>query len=486
MRSCIISCFLVGLLVGTAHAKPARPTAVIAKVTIGSPTGLDGIRALADAIRPGTSGTIDSQVLLGTALGIAAGGLDLAGPVHVLYLDNGKASGFVLVARVADPALLLPDVKPVNGWAVAGDRALTKIVAGWALGDLAATTPTADVVGTVYPSSVLTRYRKEIEQARTGSSMVAAGLPRELIDAYWSMIMGFANDTAEVVVRIDASKDLGAIDIAFVPKPRSRLAKFIALQRPNDFSLLGKLPASNAMMVGAGRLAMGPYRKGLLEMMRMFYGPLSAAALRSAIDGLMKASSGETAIAMGLDAKTGMTMDAVYALEDTKAADAAIARMFEAVQKPMTTKLGAIMSTFQAVPGTTEHAGVTVRAYETTTTGGPPSPMLPPGGKMRVSVAVFDNLLLLASKSAPHAIDAARGKASRFKPTRDQTDLFDRSRKHKDSMAFVLDFGAVFVAAGAPAKIPAGSNMLMSLGFNDGAAHFSFAIPASVIKSMAP
>lgn len=487
MRSYVISCFLVALVVGAADAKPVpRPAAVIAKVTIGSPAGLDGVRAFADAIRPGTSDMIHSQGVLASAFGVAAEGLDLAGPVHVLYVDNGKVSGGVLVARVADATLLAPGAKVANGWAVAGDSALTKLAAGWALGALAATSPPAEVIGTVYPGAVLARYRKEIEQARASSGGAAVGLPPALVDAYWAMIMSFSNEIAEVVVRVDASKELGAIDLTFVPKPRSRLAKFVALQKPNDFSLLGKLPASNAGMVGAGRLVMGPYRKGFIELMQVFYGPLSATALGSAMDALMKAASGESAMAMGLDAKTGMAMDAVYALEDMPAADAAIARMFKAVQTPMTTKFGAITSTVQTVPETTEHAGVTVRAYETTTTGGPSSPMMPPGGKMRVSLAMFDNLLLLASKSAPHAIDAARGKSPGFKPTRYQAALFDRARARKDSMAFVLDVGAVVAATAAPAKIPAGSNMLMSLGFADRSAHFSFAIPATVIKSMMP
>lgn len=487
MHAYVVSCLLVGLLVGAADARPVpRPAPVIGKLSIGSPAGLDGVRAFADAIRPGTGGPLTTNILLASAFGASTGGLDLAGPVHVLFVDSGQASGAVLVARVADAAQLAPGAKAAGGWAVAGDQALTKLVATWALRDLVATAPPADVVGTLYPSAVLARYRTEIEQARATSGAAAAGLPREMVDAYWDMIMTLANETAEVVVRIDATKDLGAIDLSLVPRPRSRLAKFIALQRPSDFSLLRALPATKVMLVGGGRVAMGPYRKGLIDAMQVLFGPLSVADLGSSIDALMKAASGEVAFAMGLEATTGMMFDAVYALDDAKAADAAIARLINVIQTPITTTVGAITSSVQAVPGTIEHAGVTIRAYETTMTGGPPSPMRPPGGKLRMNVAIVDKLLVFASSSAQLAIDAARGAGPHLDLTRAQGELLDRARARKDSMAWVLDLAAMVAQARAPVKIAAGSNLLMSFGFADGAAHFSFAIPTSVIRSMVP
>jgi len=129
---------------------------------------------------------------------------------------------------------------------------------------------------------------------------------------------------------------------------------------------------------------------------------------------------------------------------------------------------------------------VTIRAYETTMTGGPPNPMRPPGGTQRMNVAIVDKLLVFASSSAPLAIDAARGAGPHLDLTRAQGELLDLSRARKDSMAWVLDLGALVAQASAPVKIAAGSNLLMSFGFADGAAHFSFAIPTSAVRSMVP
>lgn len=478
-----IAICVIGLVLGTsqpAQGAPARrPVAVLGKVTLGSPSGLDGVRAVIDAVRPGTGATITTELLLTSLTPVSLNGLDLAGPVHVLYVDSRVAQGFTVVARVSDPLLLTADAVSRNGWAVVGPKPLVGLVARWALAALDATAVPPDLVATIYPGAILGRYRKELAAVRKNNSLASAGLPADLVDDYLEMAIGFARDTAELAARIDASGDLVALDLAFVPKPRSRLARFVRVQQPSDFTLLGKLPSAKVVFAGAGRFTMGPYRKGLLELLSKFYGPIAGGKLAPLLGAMMKATTGEFAMAMHAD-QGAMALDSVYGLKQLGAVDAMLARMLAALIEPQSYTIGPVTTTMQAVAGSTAHGDVTIRAYDTTTTGGPPNPMMPP--KTRTQVAAFDSLLLMAANSdATHAIDAARGKRATYQPTTAQRAMFERSRRRKDSMALVMDLAA-FSGLGMPLKLPPGSNLVFTIGFADGAAHFNIGLPTSVLR----
>ena len=54
----------------------------------------------------------------------------------------------------------------------------------------------------------------------------------------------------------------------------------------------------------------------------------------------------------------------------------------------------------------------------------------------------------------------------------------------KDSFAATMDIGTFAALGGAPGKIPAGSDMMFSMGFADRSAHMYFSMPAATIKAM--
>jgi hypothetical protein len=486
MRALVV--LVLGLVLGSpqlSHAAPRRPTSVLAKITLGSPAGLDGVRTFASSIKPGAGAMLSTEFLVTQATGMSLDGLDTTGPVHVLYVDTPAAQGFAVVARVADPKLLPAGTATKNHWAIVGDKPLVRQVRRWAFATLDVTSVPPELVATIYPGAVLRRYKQDIAATRKASTIAAAGLPPGIMDSYWDMLLGFANDTEQLEIRVDVDTAVIGVDLAFVPKRRTRLARFVRLQKPSQFELLARLPASTSIMIGAGRLVFGPYRKGMLEMISQVYAELGGPKLAPAISTLLDAMSGDVAMAAAFDAKTGMALDALYALDDARRADAAIAKLIALVAKPTSFTLGEVTTTTQAVAGTTQHAGATIRAYDTTTTGGPPNPLMPKGTS-RSQLAVLDDVLVFVTDhSMPRAIDAARGKGAHLEPTAAQTKLLDRARHRHDSFVFTMDLGALMKAMATPTQLPADSNLMFSLGFTGGAAHLYFALPTQIVRSLA-
>jgi hypothetical protein len=108
-------------------------------------------------------------------------------------------------------------------------------------------------------------------------------------------------------------------------------------------------------------------------------------------------------------------------------------------------------------------------------------------------VAAFDRLGLIALApnsrvEAERAIDAARGKAPHFTAPAVAGQMLASSRARKDSMAVVLDIGAILSAMptmpGAPARAPTGPIVfVLSFGCADRNAHFRIAAPASSART---
>src|SRR6185312_4178730 len=101
---------LIGVAAASARveAKGAAksPPELIATIARGPASGLDGIRAFANAIQPGAGMAVSDQ-MVDNALAQMAGlgslaGLDATSPEYLLYLDDGAQKGLVLVAKVAD------------------------------------------------------------------------------------------------------------------------------------------------------------------------------------------------------------------------------------------------------------------------------------------------------------------------------------------------------------------------------------------------
>ncbi|HWU90055.1 MAG TPA: hypothetical protein VN253_22485, partial [Kofleriaceae bacterium] len=79
---------------------------------------------------------------------------------------------------------------------------------------------------------------------------------------------------------------------------------------------------------------------------------------------------------------------------------------------------------------------------------------------------------------AAAAIDAARGKGKRLAPPAPVADFLAASRTRKESVAMVMDLGAL-------AGLGTGRAVMMSLGFADKNAHLRITLPAATLRGFA-
>ena len=469
-----------------ARAKPiTRPTAVLAKFTLGAPSGLDGLKAFADSMQPGVGGMLSASMILKSGMGLPLDGLDASAPLHVLMVadqTDRAIHGFVLVGKVSDAKLVATDAVKKGGWAVVGDPRLSKLAAPWALATLTGPVP-PDLIGTFYPDSALAVYGAEFQMVKAMSAQqTGSGMSGQFMTAWWDGFEGFIKDTLAVTLRFDVDANHLGVDLAFAPKAKSRLATFVAAQKPMDLALLGKLAAAPSSILMAGKLSLGPYRDAMVQVMAMFYGQGSNTDIAATFAELMQKTTGDFAAAMNVGPKSGIQMRALYGVADPTGLDATVGKMFATMAKPQTVTMSGVTTTTVAVPGTTTYDGTTIRTYESTTT-----PATIGNGKIRGSVGVVDKLIVMASDGdMKRTIDVARGKGTALVPTASQQTAFARAAKRQDSLAMTMDFAAFAAMSPTPLKLPAGSELLFSMGFADRSAHVYLGMPAATFRAMMP
>jgi hypothetical protein len=506
----IVGCVLSGAA-GAAHAKDAKPPAeLIVTFARGDSTSLDGMRAFIDAIKPGTGAMMSDAIIdmgIANVTGVAPlDGLDHGAAMYVLFVDGGNAKGFAVVGKVAD-ASRLPSgggttVASANGWAVLGPAAVVKKVQAYAFAALAtAPMPTAPTV-TFYSASVLTRYHSQIETMRRlmlaqmqaqGNAM--GGLAQAYVDGLFSVLA----DSDRAVVTLDADKDEITFDLALAPKAGSKLSSFVAVQLPSDYAMLGQLPASSPMLIAAGHFESGPYHQGLLDLMTTMYGANGSKDLVQMIDAIMKGSTGDVAFGMDMGGSKGMIATSLVGVSDHKAVDAAVGKLIDALAKARSVQMVGIPVTLQATAAAAQHDGVAIRGYDTTyDLSALPElkrkEMLKVLGGSNVShaaMATFDKLAVFAIAGTGDAvaaagsdIDAARGKGSRYKPTKEVQRALDASRARKDSAVMIMDFGAFAAMMPTPTKLTGA--MVMTAGFADGTAHLRMSLASATFKAAVP
>jgi hypothetical protein len=313
-----------------------------------------------------------------------------------------------------------------------------------------------------------------------------------MTDSYFDGLMTAARDSDRVDVVLDGSKDLGGVDLALVPRRGTRLATFVAAQRPSSYALLDKLPAGTSPIVMAGHLVSGPYRQGLLELMTKIYGASLPGDGAAAMAELMKAASGEIAMRMTMAPGKPMELVEVFGLDDAARFDGALGKMLGLFAKPRTLDGMGTKSTFVAIPSTPAHDGVTPRGLDVTydftalpaATRTQMAAMFG-GGTMHMHVATFDKLAGVAmgvdsAAMVGAVIDTARGHAVAAAPSAAVTALLAGSRARQESVAMVMDLG-VLMGAGAGDRA-----VMMSLGFAGGAFHVHLALPTATVKALTP
>ncbi len=506
--SSILGCLVAALALtgsGPAAAQAKQPPELLMSVGIGPDNTLDSLRAFANGMQPGAGMMVTNAILRRQIAGMVTAtsleGLDENAAIYVLAVDGGPAlKGAAVVGRIADDVKLTQNVGPAHlvkkkTWAVIGPKLVAEKVAPFALANLAGQAISGPPIATIYTSSLMTRYKAELEDARKkllgGLGPAGGGQMTAVMQAYFDGLISALTDSDRVVVTFDITKDIAAVDLALVPKAGTRLAKVIALQQPSDYALIGKLPAAPAPFLIAGRLDAGPYRAGMLETITQFYGPGTPTSMATALGAILKAATGDFAMAMQMTGGKGMEVTQLFGLADPKTADKAIGQLLDAFKKPQSVTTMGMTVTHVTNTKPATHDGVAIRGYDVTYDLSKAAPetraamekMIPKTG-LTTRAATFDKLGVVGvsadgAASAAAAIDAARGKGKRYAPPAQVADFLAGSRARKESVAMVMDLGGI-MGLGA-----SGRALMISMGFADKRAHLRITLPASTIRGLA-
>jgi hypothetical protein len=511
--SCVV---LLGLSAASPRAPAAAPrqdapAALLATVAIGPATTLRGLAAYLDAVSPGASAGLSDQALrreLARAVGVPS--LDGVDPASWMYLLVVSAAGrppmLALLAKVGDAKTVMDSVggsaRIQNGWAVIGDKPVIDRVGTYALTTLAAQPAPSAPGATLYMPHVLARYRTEIDGARKEVAAQSAQAPGDqmtrMMGPFVDGVIGALGEIDQVVVTLEASPDLMALDLAVAPRPNSRLAGFVGIQRPSDYALLDKLPAAAApTLVIAGHLEGGPYRSGMSELTAVMFG---AKEMKAGTEALFKATTGEIAATFRLSPGSGMSAAQLLGVSDMAAANRAFAVWLDGLKPGRTFGPPQMATTIRALPDAPVHDGVTLRGYRTSfdLSKTPPEQrkamerMVGANGGAETWMAAFDGVGTIvggpdSSTVAGQVIDAVRGKAPRFVTPPAVAQFLAESRARKDSLAMTLEMaGIVAAATGAAPRGGGDAPMRFSLGFADRRAHLRIAVPVASIRTMMP
>ncbi len=488
---------------GPAAAQVKQPPELLLSVGIGPDSTLDSLRAFANGMQPGAGLMMTNAILRRQIAGMVTAtsleGLDENAAIYVLAVDGGPAlKGAAVVGRIADDAKLTQNASPAHlvkkkGWAVIGPKLVAEKVAPFALGSLAGQAIAGPPVATVYTANLMTRYKTEIEDARqkrvSGLGPAAGGQMTAVMQSYVDGLISALGDSDRVIVTFDVTKDVAAVDLALVPKNGTRLAKFIGLQRPSDYALIGKLPATQAPILLAGHLDAGPYRAGLIDVALQMYGPGTPASVATALGAVFKAATGDFAMAMQMMGPRGMEMTQLYGVTDARTADKALGQLFDGFKKPLSSSTMGMTITQTLNPRPMVHDGITVRTVDATYDLSKMAPdaraamekMFPKAG-MATRAAAFGKLGVVSGSADPGAaaaaIDAARGKGKSYVPPAQVADFLAGSRTRKESVAMMMDLGATM-------GMGTGRLLMLSMGFADKRAHFRLTLPAATVRGLA-
>jgi hypothetical protein len=508
---------LAAALPRDAVAEAAPPPELLATVAIGPASMFRSFAAYADAVKPGSGVALnDAIVRQGLASAVGASSLDGLDPMAWSYLLVGSvdaAPAVALAGKVRDAKKLADGASAAHvmskgGWAVIGPKPLVERIGAHALATLPAQRAPGTLTATVYVPHLMAQFKDQIESVRStmlaGMGQPAATQIADFVKAYVDGLLAMANDTEKAIMKIEATPTLASFDLALVPRAGTRLAKFVAVQRPSNYALLDRLPDMPAAMLLGGHLELGPYRERMLELMATLYSRAMTKDLIAGMESLIKVMTGEVGMVArfspGPGAPAAMAFTQVFGVTNAAAADKAFAAMLGLFKNGQTFDTFGISTTVKASPDTVAHGGVALRSYATTydftkvaEAERKAMEKMYPRDATTVHLGAFDRLGMIAFGAdslaeAQRAIDAARGKAPRYAAPQIVGQLLASSRARKDSIAMMIDVGAliagVSAATGGPLMAPAGPQpVVVSLGCADRNAHIRIGLPATTARA---
>lgn len=510
MRAIVSSLLAATLAAGCHKPRPAappapRPASLIVDLARPSEASWDGVRTLVGSVKPKAAAMIGDAIIVGEAanqVGMKTmDGLDRSAPVHLLVLEHPKDdAGLVLVAKVGDAAKLqagkgTATVEIRNGWAAIGAPAFVHEAAPYALTALATAPPPAALTAIVYLPRILEDHADDLDRALRA----LPSLPGWNGNTWWMVgdqvtgLLSVARDTDELRVTLDASAGRALFDVVLRPHPRTRLAEFVAQQRPDDFHMIAALPPDATGFVAGGRIAAGPYHLALLSTWAKLY--QTAAELGPLFEAVAEPMTGEFAIGSRSDAQHGLGYIELFGLADSGRASAALDQVHDAFGTG-TSQIGAVRATYRALPDAAEHDGVAVQRAEMHYDASHDAPdqqrmyaRIAPSGVQRIAGAAFDHELALATAEdatdeVARAIDVARGKTPGLALPQAKAALVAAARARKDSAVMIFD-GRMFMGLDPPLEDTTAAPLALAIGTQDGVLHLRVTIPAKTVAALA-
>jgi hypothetical protein len=500
-----------------AEAKPADkspevPVELLASVAIGPASTLRGLQKYMEAIRPGIGMVISDQAIRGqlaSAVSVTSlDGLDPAGWLYVLVTDASGTPTLTVLGKVTDAKRITAGAGAdhlaiQNGWALVGQKAQLDRLAPYAFGVIASQPTPKLPTATVFMPQVLTRYQPELAalktQMMTSLAASSGGSPTmtKLMTSYIEGLASIGDDTLQVILTLDARPDLAGLDFALVPRDKSRLAEFAAVQRPTDFGLIEKLPAVTPTMLFGGHFELGPYHEAFIRTMAALFDPSGSPQIADAFEAVRKAMSGEAAMAMQVVPGAGTQLIQLTGTTDAKLATTGINHILDLFKTERTMAMDGVVTKIKTSPQTVTYSGVTLHGYDTTYDLSKANDLqralhkkLMPEDVQHAQVAIYDAFTMVAVSQdsvgdAKKVIDASRGKpgVARFTPSPIIRDQLAAARARKDSMVVLVDLnGLVAAFTGGGTQSPP---IALSFGAADRNAHFRLTMPAETLHAVA-
>ncbi|MBK9071170.1 MAG: hypothetical protein IPL79_09255 [Myxococcales bacterium] len=488
------------------------PSQVLAVASVASlDQSLAGIAAFANELKPGVGGMISSpMVAMGLAKG--AGAMSLMGvawdkPLHAVVVHQvGAPPAIVLVLTAADAKALREGagtdvLVTMNGsTALVGRKAPLELVAPWVWGKLTVDAAPAELTVTGYMGNVNAAFGKQIEAGIAQMEAVLPAEQKQIAGMYRGMWEALVADSDAVFMSASASAADATWVMGINAKAGSKLAALAAAQKPNDFSLLRKVPGRGASSFMVGSMAMGPYSDVFMEYVKSMSPGMSA--WMPVMEAMMKQDDMQFAGTF----TTVTNMQALISVGDEKTAAEVLGKMQAALASAPSMSTSGLIVKYDNVRQSTV-SGVGVMSYDQHMEVDPASPqaavlkgnpMIDMMGKSSFSGAAVGEYMVTAISpigqpssiaASIAAVTATDGDAKPFAPEIEAMLARGRDRKESFVMAYDLTaFVPMMLAAGgapAPAAEMPGPFAPIEIGFgaSGGAIQMRFSATSASAKA---
>jgi hypothetical protein len=271
--------------------------------------------------------------------------------------------------------------------------------------------------------------------------------------------MGAFDQADRLLLDLSADAGIPELDVTLEARTGTAMAALFSAQKPNDFNLLAKLPASDLPVVGAGYMDMKSMTPWFLDLMGG--DAAQTKELTAVMNDLVAVATGEFAMA----GEAGPQTESSYVMRvtDPKRAFA----LFPKLQELMA-KVGVMGSQMSVKPRPgTKIGNVPVKMLEASYDFSKmPGYQGPPKVKTTIAYAGWDDVLGFIMGKDTTARMKTLIEASRAQPPRtlESSLLADlaRARGTQDSIFMRMDLSKV---SGAASPAPAGTSLIMRVGF---------------------